>query len=372
MASEELSSSPSSPAYSPVSPVRDDYSPDTYRPDSPVSYMPTSPKFTPTSPVRLKSLELVQEIKAELVAKGVAKKLDVSLADPKYVLRSRDKQFANTSQAENELETALSRSGQAILRGVRCYLCFQYGPMRQICKYGHCVCELCETKDAFRAMPNCGCCNEPRLKDSVRPPAVIKELYTDVREHVCPLCTDDTERSVEEVVKHVQEGNCAALASEKILTNKLSLLATRERWEREVCDTLDHTGVIDLTQKYLEDMLSKQRLIHEYQMRDIQHQYSELSKKTLHSQEMCSDLRQEIERLKKENVALSERSVSPEERKEVNNSRHVRDMAQMAEMGWELSDLKSKHRLLMQECVALRKRSDSTDARLYKRRRFEA
>eukprot|EP00854_Cymbomonas_tetramitiformis_P000898 gene898-1409_t len=260
MASEELSSSPSSPAYSPVSPVRDDYSPDTYRPDSPVSYMPTSPKFTPTSPVRLKSLELVQEIKAELVAKGVAKKLDVSLADP----------------------------------------------------------------------------------------------------------------NVEEVVKHVQEGNCAALASEKILTNKLSLLATRERWEREVCDTLDHTGVIDLTQKYLEDMLSKQRLIHEYQMRDIQHQYSELSKKTLHSQEMCSDLRQEIERLKKENVALSERSVSPEERKEVNNSRHVRDMAQMAEMGWELSDLKSKHRLLMQECVALRKRSDSTDARLYKRRRFEA
>eukprot|EP00854_Cymbomonas_tetramitiformis_P003240 gene3240-4087_t len=164
MASEELSSSPSSPAYSPVSPVRDDYSPDTYRPDSPVSYMPTSPKFTPTSPVRLKSLELVQEIKAELVAKGVAKKLDVSLADPK----------------------------------------------------------------------------------------------------------------------------------------------------------------------------------------------------------------QEIERLKKENVALSERSVLPEERKEANNSRYVRDMAQMAKMGWELSDLKSKHRLLMQECVALRKRSDSTDARLYKRRRSEA
>ncbi|KAK3289576.1 hypothetical protein CYMTET_3013 [Cymbomonas tetramitiformis] len=93
------------------------------------------------------------------------------------------------------------------------------------------------------------------MAQSVNPPVFIKELYKDVQEHVCPLCTDGTKRSMEELLKHVQEGTCGAVIGLSVRTNETCLAKNRATWEKEICETLQHEHFIELVQQHLEKLM---------------------------------------------------------------------------------------------------------------------
>jgi len=101
-------------------------------------------------------------------------------------------------------------------------------------------------------MKMCGICDEPRLSSKIRLPAIIDDMYADARKEVCPLCTDNTERSVQELLQHVHQGHCTAVATEVIRTNKFCLMATRERWEKQVCDIFERTEFVDAIKRCID------------------------------------------------------------------------------------------------------------------------
>ncbi|KAK3290047.1 hypothetical protein CYMTET_2515 [Cymbomonas tetramitiformis] len=130
--------------------------------------------------------------------------------------------------------------------------------MQLICANGHTICAFCEAEPISATLTHCGICHEPRLNCQIRLPAVFEDMYANLRDQSCPLCTDDKARSVKELLQHVHR--CPAVgAVEEIRTDKFALMATRERWEKQACASLGRPEFIAAIKEHVEKLIAFER-----------------------------------------------------------------------------------------------------------------
>ncbi|KAK3241043.1 hypothetical protein CYMTET_49134 [Cymbomonas tetramitiformis] len=167
-------------------------------------YGPTSPEYSSefgTAEYLARRLsERLLHLQKELV---IGKNTDINLAGWKYVPRSSVTVCGTVSEAEDKLTQLGSEACKTILAGSKCFLCQGYWGMCLICANGHTICDFCKAEPISATLKHCGVCHEPRLQCQIRLPAVFEDMYANLRDQSCPLCTDDNARSVKELLQHM-------------------------------------------------------------------------------------------------------------------------------------------------------------------------
>ncbi|KAK3284071.1 hypothetical protein CYMTET_8257 [Cymbomonas tetramitiformis] len=150
--------------------------------------------------------------------------------------RSEETRCVNTREAEEKLPALLAREHTILIEGAVCCVCQFHGLPSIICINGHTVCERCSLKEEVKRMSSCPQCREPALPPTSLPP-FVKSLYQEPHQ-TCPLCTDDTQRSLLDLLDHVLKGNCAAVTGKVVKTDEACLANTREQWKNELLGLL--------------------------------------------------------------------------------------------------------------------------------------
>ncbi|KAK3282412.1 hypothetical protein CYMTET_9842 [Cymbomonas tetramitiformis] len=203
-----------------------------------------------------------------------------------------------------QIDALRTRDVPKLLAGIKCFVCHGYGSPRLFCRNGHTICEDCDKSPKVATLNVCGLCDAPRLRGGVRLPAVLDDMYADAQDQVCPLCTDDTPRSVKELLRHVH--HCSAVRTEEIRTNKYELMATRERWEMEACAILGRPEFVDeirerMTVAFAHELYESDKKIDrlEKQLLAVERLNSELEKEAADTKELNAELVAEIKNRQK-------------------------------------------------------------------------
>ncbi|KAK3234680.1 hypothetical protein CYMTET_55230 [Cymbomonas tetramitiformis] len=89
-------------------------------------------------------------------------------------------------------------------------------------------------------MSICAICRTPRNAAYTRgPDRYMRRVYEDVREHTCPLCTDETKYSLSGLVQHLRE-RCASV---QVTMSRDDVVRMKAKWLQESATslTLDDT-----------------------------------------------------------------------------------------------------------------------------------
>ncbi|KAK3247912.1 hypothetical protein CYMTET_42588 [Cymbomonas tetramitiformis] len=280
-----------------------DSSPDSHPRSS--KYCPFFPVQTPEEPfLQADALDLslrLIRLQNELV---VGKRIDVELSEAKFRPRTSATMCRDSTEAEYKLTRSVPVMCQKLLAGIKCFVCHGYGSPRLFCRNGHTICEDCDKSPKVATLNVCGLCDAPRLRGGVRLPAVLDDMYADAQDQVCPLCTDDTPRSVKELLRHVH--HCSAVRTEEIRTNKYELMATRERWEMEACAILGRPEFVDeirerMTVAFAHELYESDKKIDrlEKQLLAVERLNSELEKEAADTKELNAELVAEIKNRQK-------------------------------------------------------------------------
>ncbi|KAK3246104.1 hypothetical protein CYMTET_44325 [Cymbomonas tetramitiformis] len=261
----------------------------------------------------------------------------MTLHAPQHGPRSEERRCIDASEAECKLEDFIAPPGKVLLQGIKCYICQSYGLPRQICKNGHTICETCDSRDNGELFTICGICKVARMSQSVDPPVLIKELYKGVQDHVCPLCTDGTKRSMEELLKHVQEGKCAAVIGERVQTNESCLKRNRAMWEEQICETLQREEFVNLAEQFIQDIMDKEARQNEAKNADQIAKIQALQLQFDSCSGLLSPLRAKLGRAEETNVQYEKR---------------IEDMSQYTEeLSERCNELVKERNALLQEKV---------------------
>ncbi|KAK3283116.1 hypothetical protein CYMTET_9163, partial [Cymbomonas tetramitiformis] len=154
------------------------------------------------------------------------------------------------------------------------------------------------------------------MSQFVEPLVVVKQIYRDVRIYVCPLCSDVTEHSLEELVNHVREGKCAAVTGRPVKTDEASLAHTREIWEREICETLQHASFVDVTERFIEQEMETATRLHEEEKERLISSHQREIQRLRGVNDVC---KREMRKLEKDAVSSVKRAIQERDdlRKEI-------------------------------------------------------
>ena len=122
----------------------------------------------------------------------------------------------NISRDENEAVRKLlaeSRLIRELLKDAECGICSKHlTPYEVGCKGGHTLCKPCLELRCKRyhghAEVTCPVCRERVIMEDTFEPKLCRHasrMFCDVVGHVCPLCTDPKERSLQDLLTHVKK-----------------------------------------------------------------------------------------------------------------------------------------------------------------------
>lgn len=154
-----------------------------------------------------------------------------------FTVARQDLQSNSESEAFQKL-LAESRLVRELLEDVKCGICLEYVTQYEVgCAGGHTLCKTClESKHRQRNDQGeiaCPFCRDRVVVRNTTQPVPCRRssrLFSDVVGHVCPLCTDPKERSLEGLLAHVKQ-ECVSVVK---LISRRELQDMKKEWAQKL------------------------------------------------------------------------------------------------------------------------------------------
>ncbi|KAK3253734.1 hypothetical protein CYMTET_37069 [Cymbomonas tetramitiformis] len=151
---------------------------------------------------------------------------------------------------------AESRLVRELLEDAKCVVCLDYLTQFEVgCKGGHTLCKTCLEAQCRQRNDHkevaCPICRENVIMEGSSQPSVCRHksrMFCDVVGHVCPLCTDPKERSLEQLLAHVKH-ECVSLVK---LATRRDLRVMRTDWAQKLTSSVIAPSVRALMKKRTE------------------------------------------------------------------------------------------------------------------------